>query len=349
MLHGGDIFRNKGIILDYSVNISPLGMPPLVREAIISHVSDYEHYPDPVCAGLRDALSLHEGVPEEQICCGNGAADLIFRLCLASRPRHVLICAPTFSEYERAALIAGGKVSRHTLKEEDDFSLTEDFINSITADIDMVVLCNPNNPTGKLIAPALLDSILTRCRAQKALLMVDECFLPFTTAPSLTASFTTAFNPGGSGPLVILKAFTKTYSLAGLRLGYLLSDSAELVQSIMDTGQAWSVSAPAQYAGIAALQVPSWIPDARALISEERRFLTAALRALGCRVIDSEVNYILFHTETPLLDALIKRGILIRTCESFYGLDSNWYRIGVKKHEQNEQLVSALGEALHAR
>jgi threonine-phosphate decarboxylase len=347
MLHGGDIFRNQGIILDYSVNTSPLGMPPAVREAIISHVAEYEHYPDPLCGSLRAALALHEGVPEEQLCCGNGAADLIFRLCLAYRPRHVLICAPTFSEYERAALLSGARVSRHVLLEENDFALTGAFINSITADVDMVMLCNPNNPTGKLIPPALLDSIREHCRAQKTLLMVDECFLPFTGEASLTAS------PGGppaaAPSLVILKAFTKTYSLAGLRLGYLIADSAEFIAAIMDTGQAWSVSAPAQYAGLAALQVPSWIADARRLIAEERRFLTAELRALGLRVIDSEVNYILFQSETPLLDALIARGILIRTCGSFYGLDNAWYRIGVKKHEYNEQLLSALREALHAR
>jgi threonine-phosphate decarboxylase len=345
MLHGGDIFRNPGIILDYSVNTSPLGMPPAVRDAIIGHVADYEHYPDPLCGSLRAALARFEGVPEEQLCCGNGAADLIFRLCLAARPRHVLICAPTFSEYERAALLSGGRVSRYVLREEDDFSLTRAFIDSITTDVDMVILCNPNNPTGKLIPPLLLDRILDHCRSQNALLMVDECFLPFTGAASLAASFNTKYAPA----LIILKAFTKTYSLAGLRLGYLLADSAELVARIMDTGQAWSVSAPAQYAGLAALEVPAWVTDARALITGERRFLTGELRSLGLRVIDSEVNYILFRSETPLFDALAARGILIRTCGSFYGLDSTWYRIGVKKHAQNEQLLSALQEALHAR
>jgi threonine-phosphate decarboxylase len=348
MLHGGDVFRNQGIVLDYSVNTSPLGMPPLVRDAILSNVDDYEHYPDPLCAALRKAISLREGIAEELICCGNGAADLIFRLCLALRPRRVLLCAPTFSEYERAALLSGGSVSRHILSEKNDFALTDAFTDSIAGDVDMVILCNPNNPTGKLIPPALLESILERCRAQKALLMVDECFLPFTGAPSIVSSL--GKNSKNDFPsLAVLGAFTKTYSMAGLRLGYLFLDSAKLSAKVMDTGQAWSVSAPAQYAGLAALQNPSWITDAARLIKEERRFLSTELRSLGLRVIDGDANYILFRSDTPLFEALKTRGILIRTCESFYGLDNNWYRCGIKKHEYNIQFISALEEALHAR
>ncbi|MDR1908437.1 MAG: aminotransferase class I/II-fold pyridoxal phosphate-dependent enzyme [Spirochaetaceae bacterium] len=345
MLHGGDIFRNPGIILDYSVNTNPLGMPAPVRDALIRHVDDYGRYPDPLCGDLRSALARSEGLSEEQICCGNGAADLIFRLCLAVRPRHTLICAPAFSEYERAALLAGSRVSRHTLREENDFSLTESFIGSITADVDMVMLCNPNNPTGKIIPPVLLEGIRDHCRARNILLMADECFLPFTAGTSLAASFGKA----GASPLAVLRAFTKTYSLAGIRLGYLLSNDTALVAAVMDTGQAWSVSAPAQYAGLAALEIPSWIEEARRLTGEERPPLVRGLRALGLRVIEGEANFILFRSETPLLEPLIRRGILIRGCGNFYGLDAAWYRIGVKKHEQNALLLAALEEVLHAR
>jgi threonine-phosphate decarboxylase len=342
MLHGGDIFRNQGIRLDFSVNTTPLGMPDAVRAALVSRIDDYGRYPDPLCQELREAFSRAENVPAERIVCGNGAADLIFRLCLAYRPKHTLICAPAFSEYGRAALLAGSRITRHVLRGEDGFMLTETFLDDFSGGVDLVMLCNPNNPTGKLLAPALLEKILAKCRAQNALLMIDECFLPFTGA----APFRDHFDDRCPGSLAILGALTKTYSLAGIRLGFLLADSAEFAAKIMDTGQAWSVSAPAQYAGLAALGIPEWIAEARKIIDAERPWLEAELRALGFTAVESAANFILFRTETPLLGPLKKRGILIRTCGSFPGLDNAWYRIGIKKHGDNAELVAALRNIL---
>jgi threonine-phosphate decarboxylase len=353
VLHGGDIYGHKdlmdkdreGLFLDFSVNTNPLGMPDSVKAAIRDHVEDYQRYPDPSCRALRAALAHHEGVPENRICCGNGAADLIFRLCLVKKPRLALICAPAFSEYERAVTLSGGKVILHHLKEAGGFTLDSRILEQIRQDLDMVFLCNPNNPTGRLIDPALLAEILRRCREFHILVVVDECFLPFTHALSLMEDL--------SSSLVVLRAFTKTFSLAGLRIGYILSSEEALINAAAGAGQCWSVSAPAQVAALAALECMSWLEQSQDIIEMERPFLSGELRGLGFTVFDSDANFLLFRSdlpvrsERPLLYRLIAKGILIRNCGNFNGLDERYYRCCVKQRTQNERLIAALREVLH--
>jgi threonine-phosphate decarboxylase len=347
MLHGGDIYSHKvlmekdrdGLLLDYSINTNPLGMPDPVKAALRDHVEEYGRYPDPSCRALRAALSQYEGVNEEQICCGNGAADLIFRICLAQKPRRALICAPAFSEYERAVIMAGGEVALHRLNETEGFALTRRYLEDLVPGLDMAFLCNPNNPTGRLIDPELLAEILRRCRELRILLVVDECFLPFTGAASL------ASNLGPS--LVVVKAFTKTFSLAGLRMGYALGPDSIFTEALAGTGQRWSVSTPAQAASCAALQCLPWLEQSRRIIETERPCLAEELRKLGFAVFDSDANFLLFRSELPLLHGLMERGILIRDCSSFRGLDGRYYRCCVKQREQNETFIGMIKEVLH--
>ncbi|MHC6202049.1 pyridoxal phosphate-dependent aminotransferase [Breznakiellaceae bacterium SP9] len=347
MLHGGDIYGNSNVIemkrsgefLDFSINTNPLGMPEAVKAAIREHIDDFEQYPDPHCRLLRAALSRTERVGEDQICCGNGAADLIFRLCLARRPKQALVCAPTFSEYERAVTLADGTVQIYLLREHDGFALTERFLEALHPQLDMVFLCNPNNPTGRLIETALLEQIIRFCRTFEILLVLDECFIPFTRARSLSANEW----PG----IVVLKALTKTFSLAGLRIGYILSYDKALIKTVADTGQYWAVSTPAQVAALSALECLPWLEQSVALIEEERPFLTEQLRGLGLRVFDSDANFLLFQSKYALLNKLLAKGILIRDCDSFTGLGAHYYRCCVKQRAQNERLLAALKEVLH--
>jgi threonine-phosphate decarboxylase len=203
----------------------------------------------------------------------------------------------------------------------------------------MAFLCNPNNPTGRLIAPELLADILRRCRELRILLVMDECFLPFTPAESLAANLGTS--------LVVLKAFTKTFSMAGLRLGYILAADAALISAVADTGQCWSVSAPAQAAGLAALECTDWVEQSRVIIDTEREFLARELEDAGFKVFDSDANFLLFRSDASLKEELIRKGILIRNCGNFHGLDEHYYRVCVKQREQNERLMAAIREVLH--
>ena len=231
LVHGGDTVgyreRYGHDALDFSANVSPLGVPEAVARAIGEAAFQADQYPDPLCRALTAALSQTEAVPKAWILCGNGAADLIFRLALAEKPKHALVLAPTFAEYAAALETVDCEIHRHMLREENDFALTDDVLNAIEPPIDRVFLCQPNNPTGQAADRTLMRRILAKCEAVGARLAVDECFLDFlpdgeawTMKPELAA------HPG----LFILKAFTKLYAMAGIRLGYALCADRALLE-----------------------------------------------------------------------------------------------------------------------
>ena len=336
--HGGDIYGNAGITLDFSVNTNPLGMPEEVRSVLVSRVDEFTRYPDPQCRELCAAISRYEGIPHNWVLCGNGAADLIYRLCYAIKPHKALVYAPTFSEFERALEQAGCRVARHVLLPDNQFALTEDAADRLTPDIDIVFLCNPNNPTGRLIPNEVLERVLNRARKKGTKVIVDECFLDFTDGISCKRYLEEMPS------LVVLKAFTKMYAIAGLRLGYMINADTELLEKVNAAAQCWSVSIPAQIAGTAALACAGWADKTRRLVETERRFLTEGMTALGITVFPADANYLLLRSEHPLYEALLKKGILIRSCENFIGLDAAYYRVGVKTRPENIRLLAALKE-----
>ena len=184
--HGGDLIWAKtkysGEILDFSVNCNPLGTPTSVLAAAADALSRVGQYPDPTCSALRAAIGQRLGCDEGEIFCGNGAAEVIFRLALAIAPGEALLTAPTFSEYEAALTQVGCHCCFHCLLPEEDFDLTARILGDITPDLQAVFLCTPNNPTGRLISRELLCAVLQRCEEVGAYLIVDECFLPLATA-----------------------------------------------------------------------------------------------------------------------------------------------------------------------
>lgn len=339
--HGGNIYAQPGVRFDFSVNTNPAGLPPQVREALASEMDRFVRYPDPDCGELRRALALHHGCAAECILCGNGAADLIFRLCAYLKPRKALVPAPTFSEYERSVRLFGGTMEEFPLSREDGFTLPDRFPDQIGPDVDLVFLCTPNNPTGVLTSPDLIRRTAERCRQIGALLLVDECFLPFTVGPSVLPLLEEYPN------LLILRAFTKLYAMAGLRLGYLLGDPG-LLERIAPFGPHWAVSVPAQTAGLAALAAePEWTETTRTLIRAERDFLTEGLSRLGVTVFPSAANFLLLESGLPLYPLLRERGILVRNCSNFTGLDERHIRVAVRSPEENQALLRAIEEVLH--
>lgn len=347
LIHGGDWAgfeaRHGQMPLDFSVNVSPLGVPAGVRRAIERSASEADRYPDPLCRALRDGIAKYEGVPAEQILCGGGAAELIFRAVLARRPRRALLIAPTFAEYEAALQTAGCQIACYDLREETGFALDSGILEAIQPDTDMVFLCQPNNPTGLTAPRPLLLQVLARCRSVGALLVLDECFCDILDEPdawSLTGEFLNWEN------LLILKSFTKLYAMAGVRLGYCLGSDPALLEAMASAGPPWSVSSLAQAAGLAALEETDYVGRVRALIRAERPRLAAALEGLGLRVIPGEANYVLFQCFTPLCAPLEKQGILLRPCGNYRGLDGTWYRAAVRTHTENRRLIRAMEEVL---
>lgn len=338
--HGGDIYGSRKIFLDYSVNLNPLGMPEEIRQAIAEHMEEYAQYPDPFCRELTQALALKENVDQNMILCGNGAADLIFRLCFALQCKQALVCAPTFSEYAKAVRLAGGVVHYYPLQEDKSFYLDDAILLRLDDSLDTVFLCNPNNPNGALIDACLIKAIADKCLQHNIFLIIDECFLPFTRGYSAKELLIT--NPR----IIILRAFTKIYAMAGLRLGYMLTANTHVLEQTAVFGQSWSVSGPAQAAGLAALQIQGWGERTLRIVEEERRFMIEALRKWNIRVFPSDSNFLLLQHDKPLYDLLLSQGILIRACGNFPGLTSNFFRIGLKRHEDNIVFLSHLQDVL---
>lgn len=336
--HGGNVYAYEGVQLDFSVNLNPLGMPEEVLWAVRDHGPEYDRYPDPHCRALRRALAAREEAPEDWLVFGNGAADLIVRLAMALRPRQALIPAPTFSEYEAAVTLAGGKTRRFFLEEAKGYRVTADYAGAVQQGDDLVFLCNPNNPTGSLAEPGTVAALLEACSRVGAVLVVDECFLPFTDAPSCKGLLARYPN------LIVLRAFTKLYAMAGLRLGYLLCSNGDLAGSIAAWGQCWSVSTPAQVAGLAALGLRDWEERTRQYLRQERPWMADRLRALGFPVYPSDSTFLMFQGERTLWDRAMERGMMLRSCSNFPGLDGGFYRIGLKGHRQNEALLEVLAE-----
>nr|WP_308631100.1 threonine-phosphate decarboxylase CobD [uncultured Gemmiger sp.] len=347
LVHGGDWAGYRAEFgcdaLDFSANVSPLGLPAGVAAAITNALPTADRYPDPLCRELRAALAGAEGVPADWILCGNGAADLIFRLALAVRPRRALLPAPTFAEYEAALQTVGCAVQRVFLREENEFAVTEEFIDAVTTETDIVFLCQPNNPTGQVTPPALVERLVRRCAACGAVLVVDECFLDFL--PDRDA-WTAKQLLRDAPQLIILKAFTKLYAMAGVRLGYALCGDAALLEKMRGAGQPWAVSSLAQAAGLAALQETAYTDAVRALIAEQRPRMAAGLRALGLRVMDGQANYLLFRATPDFGEKLRRRGAVVRSCANYPGLDAAWYRTAVRTAEENTRLLQIMGEIL---
>ena len=356
MEHGGDIYTNQNIELDFSVNLSPLGPPESVTAALAEMLAAEDPvqkgrilswYPDPLCRELREALEKKTGLPREWITCGNGASELIMALVQAARPRKAMVPAPTYQGYERCLRAAGAEIVRHRLHRENGFALTGDILTDLRKDrdISMLFLCSPNNPAGNCIEPALLGNIAEYCRENRILLAADECYLdllPGAGERSLKGAL--AENPY----LVIINAFTKTYAMPGLRIGYLLSSNEKLQKKLRLQQPEWSVSMIAQRAAIAALRDTEYLGKAVQMVRAERAYVCERLRRLGAEVVEGEAPFVLFRVETELYEPLREQGILIRRCGGIPGLEGpgHFYRTGLRSHEENRLLMDRIERIL---
>ena len=348
--HGGNIYKKAkelGIreeqIMDYSANISPLGIPEHIRQAMVDAIGGTINYPDPDCTRLREAISAQDRVQEDQIACGNGGADLLYRLAFGLKPGKVLLPVPAFVEYEEAMTAAGAQIVCEPMDEM--FRIREDITDRITEEIDLVILCNPNNPTGLLTGREQVLAVLDRARACGCRVLVDECFLEICREE---AAYTVKPYLKEYPNLMILKSFTKLYAIPGVRLGYLLSGDPGVIRKVNRAGQAWSVSHIAQCAGVAALEHPEYKEAVIAAVERELAYMKEEMRALPLTLYDGRANYLFFRTPgvSDLDRRMEKRGIMIRNCGNYRHLGDDYWRVAVKSHEENVILLRELRAAL---
>ncbi|MDT8901734.1 threonine-phosphate decarboxylase CobD [Anaeroselena agilis] len=352
--HGGNIYAAArltgaapGQLLDYSANINPLGLSAAVRDAVRDALDSVIHYPDATAAALKDAIGRRYGVDPGLVTCGNGAAELLYVLCQVRRPRRVLLAAPTFSEYERAARAAGAAVGYFPLAADDGFRLDPDAFAARLAGVDIAFLCNPNNPTGRLLTRGEVEPIVAAAARAGAWVVVDESFLDFL---SDAAGFTCRPLLAAYPNLIILQSLTKFYAIPGLRLGFLLAEPA--VGDILDRAKdPWNVNTLAQAAGVAALDDEAYRAASVAAVAAARAELIPALAALpGLRPFPASANFILARltgaTAPDLRRTMLRDGILIRDCSNYPGLSPAYIRLAVKLPAQNAALLAALEKNL---
>lgn len=338
-IHGGNLYHHPAVI-DYSANMNPCGMPDRVRDAAIMGIAESCCYPDPESHLLRAQIASYEGMPKEWIFCGNGAAELIYQICMAVKPKKALVQAPAFFEYVQALRAVDCEIQYHFLEEKENFSTKESLLEKLTAETDICFLGLPNNPTGQLIGQKQLQEIVERCREMSIMLVLDACFLEFCEDNAYYCMQKEALQ---NTNIVILKAFTKLYAMPGLRLGYGISSSDSLLRRIQVTRQPWNVSIPAQYAGIAALKETEYVKHSLQVINQEKNYLLQQLEKYGLteKIYGHAANYIFFKAQENLGEALLKKGFLIRDCSNFRGLQKGFYRIAVRGHSENRELIRA--------
>jgi threonine-phosphate decarboxylase len=344
--HGGDVYqlaRTLGLdlsqLLDFSANINPLGFPPGILGAIQAALPEIVHYPDRRGQKLRQELAAYHGLGKAQILVGNGSTELIYLMARALSPRKALIVAPAFSEYEQALEAAQAPVAFQVTAEADNFTLSGP-LDSQGADL--VFLANPASPSGALLAPGLLLETVAQLEATGVYLLLDEAFVDFVEEASLKEQL--AQFPH----LMLLRSFTKFFAIPGLRLGYLLA-APELIRRLAAVQEPWSVNTLAQAAGRACLQDRDYLARSRVLIRQEREFLLAGLQSLpGLQPFPSEVNYLLVKITRPdwtaasLRTALLSEKLVIRDASNFRGLEARFFRLAVRRREENQRLLEAL-------
>lgn len=348
--HGGNIYKKAkelGIsehqILDYSANISPLGIPSHIKKAMVDAIGGTINYPDPDCTALREAIGRQDGVEPDCVICGNGGADLLYRLAFGLKPKKVLLPVPAFVEYEEAMTAAGTRMVYETM--DEDFHIQEDMTERITEDTDLVILCNPNNPTGLLTPRRQVLAVLERAKEMHCRVLVDECFLEICREEE---QYTVKSYLKEYPNLMILKSFTKLYAIPGVRLGYLLCADREVIAQVNRAGQAWSVSHIAQCAGVAALSHPEYKAAVIDAVEKECIYMKKEMANLPLTLYDGRANYLFFRTPgvTDLDRRLESRGIMIRNCSNYVNLGNDYWRIAVKTHEENVILLRELRQAL---
>ena len=338
--HGGNIYDFDERIIDFSANINPLGMSPILKKSIFDNLDRILHYPDIDAKITRQKIADHWKIDKDNILLGNGSAELIYLITASFNPKNAVIPIPTFSEYERALEVRRCKIKFLRLNEKEGFNLDLDLLKGA----DICFLCNPNNPTGNIfVHPDNINRVKTRR------MIIDEAFMDFLPDQNRLTLITRAVK---SKEIVVLRSLTKFFALPGLRAGYMVAHK-ETIKKIRRYQAPWSVNTLAQLATEESLKNREYIKETHALIKKERGYLFKELNNFSeLKPYASAANFLLVRIKKPgitskaLKESLVKRNILIRDCSNFRNMSNKYFRIAIRNHENNKKLIRALREVL---
>lgn len=351
-LHGGNIYKfireGKRDILDYSSNINPLGIANKFKELIKSNIDILTAYPDPYYFELREKIASHNNIEKESVIVGNGATEILFLYVRALKPRKVLLLAPCFAEYERALKSITTKIEYFELKELNNFYPDIEVLKKEIKNnkYDLVLLCNPNNPTGQFINLEDLRQLKEVCEEKNINLFIDEAFIDFIENwKDKTALLLKSEN------IFIMRAFTKFFAIPGLRLGYGLTFNTNILERMWEEKEPWTVNSFANLAGLTMLDDKEYIEKTEKWILEEKEFMFKELSKFkNIKTYKTECNFILLRlyniSSQNLREKMIEKNILIRDASNFKFLNNNFIRLAIKDRNSNLKILEVLAELI---
>ena len=352
--HGSDIesaaaYYNipKESIVSFGANVNPLGLSENLKAKLAQNLDILSSYPDRNYSSLKAVIGGYCNVSPEHIIVGNGSTELISLLIHCVAPKKALLLSPTYSEYERELDLVGCKLDYYNLYKGNEFQLSlEDFCNEIQKGYELVIICNPNNPTGSALTNKQIDSILTICAESNTFLMIDETYVEFAPEVSVISSASLVEKHQN---LMVLRGTSKFFAAPGLRLGYGATSNQKFLQTLLQKQNPWSLNSLAAYAGELMLTDEEYINQTRDFISNERSKMINELSKIdSIRVYPSYANFILVEildeniTSSDAFNHFMKYGLMVRDCSSFAALEGEFFRFCIMKEDDNARLIQAI-------
>ena len=354
--HGSDLEKveayygiKKEDIIPFAGNVNPLGISPLLKKSMASHIESISEYPDRDYKELRSTLALYCNVPMEHIIVGNGATEMISLTMQLLRPKHALLLSPTYSEYTREIDLVGGHVEEYFLREDLDFKLDlNDLISKLTDDIYLLAICNPNNPTSSALNTEEITKILTHCKLHDIFVMIDETYVEF--APDIEAVSAVSLIPKYDN-FMIIRGISKFYAAPGLRFGYGMTSNEAFLKDLLLYQNPWSLNSIAAYAGERMFSDTDYYKKTRELICSERTYMFDELKKNpNFKPYKAYANFILVEilkegvTSLDVFEKAIKNRLMIRDCSSFESLAGEFFRFCIMNPADNRRLLDILNQ-----
>lgn len=356
--HGSDLEKIEQIykikkedITSFSANVNPLGVSPMLRNTLASKIDAITSYPDREYTSLRKSIGNYVHGDYNHIIVGNGSTELISLLIQIKHPKKAVIIGPTYSEYERELNLEGGSLSYYNLEEKNAFQLSvTDLDHFLTDDVDLLIICNPNNPTSSAIKNTHMKAILDICINKNIFLMIDETYVEFAdnmeeiTSIPLTKEYKN---------LIVLRGISKFFAAPGLRLGYAICSDTDLLNEINTRKNPWTINSLAVIAGEIMFHDKEYIKNTKEYISGERTRICSILKSCeNVKVYEPTANFVLIKILKPsitsheIFEKAIMKGLMIRDCSSFESLGNKYIRFCFMDKEKNDELLSVLLKAL---
>lgn len=353
--HGSDLeviakryHMNKDSIIPYASNVNPLGISPMARQALIDNIDAIKAYPDRDYISLKTSIAKYCGINAEQLILGNGTSDLIRLTLKTISPAKTMIIAPTYAEYARTAKLVGSKIETYMLKNEDDFSLDIDlFFKALNESFELLIICNPNNPTGQALTKDQMEQILKKCLDLNIFVMIDETYVEFVKDVDEISSVSLSQKYSN---FAVLRSVSKFFAAPGIRLGYAVTSNERLLEATSNNKIPWNINTYASVAGVM-FEDEHYINLTKSLIQTERNLISSALSSRKTiKLFKPSANFILIKllrenlTASDVFEYCIQRGFMIRDCTDYEGLGDKYIRFCFLKPEQNDNVVNTILE-----